>query len=488
MERENINRKITSGLMWTYLERVLAQGVTTIVTIVLARILSPEHYGVVSIVTIFISICDTLVVGGFSDTLIQKSDADELDFSTLFWFVFVLSFVMYGLLFAVAPYIEAFFNTKGVCVVLRVMGLRIPINGIRSIQSAYISKKMKYRYFFFATLTGTLLSAGVGVVLAYLNFGVWALVAQYLTNSFVDTFILWVTCGWRPHKWFSFTRLKVLYSFGWKMQMSSMLATFYSELESFCIGKKYSTVDLAFYDKGKQFPKLIMNNVQTSVSKVMLPAFSLVKEEKSKMLSLAKKSVRTSSYVMFPLLIGLIICADEFVSAVLTDKWIASVPFLRMMAVYYLCEPIMSLNKQIVIASGDSKKYLTMEIEKKAIGMTLIIIALLFFESPLAIAGAIVVTQIISLIIQSEPVEKIIGYSILAQLKDVAAPLLQSIGMIFPVLVIKGLGTNVWFKLFAEIIGGALCYVILSILTKNQEFYSLKKLIVSACRKTEKDA
>ena len=136
----------------------------------------------------------------------------------------------------------------------------------------------------------------------------------------------------------------------------------------------------------------------------------------------------------------------------------------------------------------DSKKYLTMEIEKKAIGMTLIIIALLFFESPLAIAGAIVVTQIISLIIQSEPVEKIIGYSILAQLKDVADPLLQSIGMIFPVPVIKGLGTNVWFKLFAEIIGGALCYVILSILTKNQEFYSLKKLIVSACRKTEKDA
>ena len=363
MSSSGIGKKITSGLLWTYLERVLAQGVSTLVTIILARILTPDHYGVVSVVTIFITICDTLVVGGFSDTLIQKADADELDFSTLFWFVLGLSGGMYVLLFLGAPFVEMFFDTPLVCAALRVMGIRVLINGVRSIQSAYISKHMKYRYFFFATLFGTVLSAIVGIAMAYLNFGVWALVAQYLTNSIVDTVIIWFTCGWRPKKMFSFKRLKVLYSFGWKMQASSLLATLYSELESFSIGKKYTSTDLAFFDKGKQFPKLIMHNVQTSVSKVMLPAFSLVKSDSTKMLDLAKKSVRTSSYVMFPLLIGLMACADEFVVAVLTEKWIAAIPFLRLLSIYYICEPIMSVDKQIVIASGDSKTYLIMEIE-----------------------------------------------------------------------------------------------------------------------------
>ena len=251
MSSSGIGKKITSGLLWTYLERVLAQGVSTLVTIFLARILTPDHYGVVSVVTIFITICDTLVVGGFSDTLIQKADADELDFSTLFWFVLGLSGGMYVLLFLGAPFVEMFFDTPLVCAALRVMGIRVLINGVRSIQSAYISKHMKYRYFFFATLFGTVLSAIVGIAMAYLNFGVWALVAQYLTNSIVDTVIIWFTCGWRPKKMFSLKRLKVLYSFGWKMQASSLLATLYSELESFSIGKKYTSTDLAFFDKGK---------------------------------------------------------------------------------------------------------------------------------------------------------------------------------------------------------------------------------------------
>lgn len=477
MNSKGIGKRITSGLIWTYMERLLAQGVSTLVTIILARLLDPEHYGVVSIVAIFITICDTLVVGGFSDTLIQKEDADELDFSTLFWFVMVMSGVMYGILFLSAPFIESFFHTPLVCAALRVMGIRVLINGIRSIQSAYISKHMKYRYFFFATLFGTVISAIVGIVMAYLDFGVWALVAQYLTNSVVDTFIIWMTCGWRPKKIFSMQRLKVLYSFGWKMQASSLLATLYSELESFCIGKKYTSADLAFFDKGKQFPKLIMHNVQTSVSKVLLPAFSLVKTDSSKMRDLAKKSVKTSSFVMFPMLIGLMACAEEFVSAVLTEKWMAAVPFLRLLSVYYICEPIMSMNKQIVIASGESKKYLIMEIEKKAIGITLIICALLFTSDPFYIALCTVMTQLIGLMIQTEPVSKLIGYSLAKQLKDVSVPLIQSLLMLIPVLIIKQFSFNMWAKLITEVLSGCFVYIAVSVITKNKEFLSLKKMV-----------
>ena len=470
MAIQNLGKKITSGLMWTYLERVCAQGVSALVTVILARILMPEDYGVVSIVAIFITICDTLVVGGFSDTLIQKPDSDAIDFSTMFWFVLVIGIAMYGVIFVSAPFIEEFFHTSLVAATLRVMAIRMPINAINSIQSAYISKHMKYKYFFFATLIGTVISAAVGIAMAYMGFGVWALVAQYLTNSVIDTFVLWLTCGWRASFVFRLDRLKKMYSFGWKMQLSSLLATLYSEIESFCIGKKYSSVDLAYYDKGRQFPKLIMHNVQTSIGKVMLPAFSHISSDKEKMKNMARRSVKVSTFVMFPLLIGLILCADEFVSAVLTDKWMPAVPFLRLLSIYYLCAPLMSLNKQIVIASGEAKKYLIMEIEKKCIGISLLLIALLAFDTVLAIAVAAVLTQLIGLIIQSLPLKRLINYPIKEQIKDVFPSFLQSVFMIIPIIIIKQMTLNVWLMLIFEVIISALFYIGCSVVTKNDAF------------------
>ena len=208
IETKELNKKIYSGLMWTYFERLFAQGVSFFVTILLARLLMPNDYGIVSIVLIFITICDKLVVGGFSDSLIQKPQADNLDFSTLFWFVLVGGFIIYVLLFLSTPAISRFFRIDLLNIVLPVMAVRIPINAIKSIQAAYISRHMKYRYFFFATLWGTGVSAVVGIYMALNGFGVWALVAQYLTNSIVDTIIIWFTCGWHPSLQFSWQRLR----------------------------------------------------------------------------------------------------------------------------------------------------------------------------------------------------------------------------------------------------------------------------------------
>ena len=474
---QGIGKKITSGLVWTYLERILAQGVSTLVTIVLARLLTPEHYGVVSIVTIFITICDTLVVGGFSDTLIQKTDADDLDFSTLFWFVLVIGFIMFGVVFAAAPLVETFFNTSMVAVTLRVMAIRLPINAINSIQSAYISKTMKYRYFFFATLAGTLVSAVVGIIMAYCGFGVWALVAQYLSNSIIDTFVLWVSCGWKASLRFDFGRLRKLYSFGWKMQLSTILSALYSEVESFCIGKKYTSVDLAYYEKGRQFPRLIMHNVQSSITKVMLPAFSKVKESQEMMKIMARRSIQISTYVMCPLLIGLMACSTEFVTAVLTEKWLPAVPFLRILSVYYLCEPLMALNKQIVIACGQAQKYLEMEIQKKIIGVIILLISLVAFDSVTAIAVAAVLTQLVGLIIQSIPLRELIQYPIEEQVRDASTSFLLSIIMIIPVIILKSFQMNIWVKLASQIFIGMFVYLGLSIVLKNKAFFFLLKML-----------
>lgn len=487
MEQNSLNNKITSGLIWSYLERICAQGVSALVTIILARLLSPDDYAVVSVVTIFIMICDSLVVGGFSDTLIQRKNADSRDFSTLFWFVLMLGVVLYGIIFAGAPLVERFFNTKLIAVTLRVMGIRIPINAVKSIQSAYISRNMKYKYFFLATSVGTVVSAVVGIVMAYLGFGVWALVAQYLTNSVIDTVIVWFTCGWKPSFVFDVKRLKSMYAFGWKMQVSTILASIYGQLEGFVIGKKYSPVNLAFYDKGKQFPQLIMHNVQSSIGQVMLPAFSKVNEERDRLKSLAKKSIRTSSYAMFPLLVGLMACADEFVSAVLTDKWLPAVPFLRILSVYFLCEPLMSLNKQIVIATGDSKKYLIMELEKKAIGISLIVLALLLSDNVISVAIVCVVTQLIGIFIQSAPLKKIIDYPVLEQFSDLLPAIMLSVAMTVPVFLIKYfVNCNIILKLIFEVCGGAIIYIVLSVLTNNKEFRTLFNFAKSLLNKIKK--
>lgn len=477
MQGEGLGKKITKGLMWTYLERICAQGVSTLVTIILARLLLPENYGVVSIATIFMSFCDALVVGGFSDTLIQKKDADDIDFSTMFWFVLAFGFLMFGIVFAIAPLAETFFKTSMVCVTLRVMAVRLPINAVNSIQSAYISKHMKYKYFFFATLIGTVISAVVGIVMAYMGYGVWALVAQYLTNSVVDTLVIWFTCGWHPSFKFSLKRLKSLYSFGWKMQLSTLIVTIYVEVESLCIGRKYTSADLAYYEKGRQFPKMIMHNIQTSISKVMLPAFSKISDKKDETKRLAKRSVSISTYLMAPLLIGLILCSKEFVIAVLTEKWLPAVPFMQLLSVYYLIEPIMAFNKQIVIAAGKSALYLKMEIAKKTVGISLLLISVFCFDSVYAIALATVITQIIGLIIQSAPLKRIINYPLAEQIKDVAPSYILAVSMAAPIFAVKMLDISYLLKLIIEVIAGALFYLAGSMILKLKPYkYCVGKL------------
>lgn len=485
-KKQSIGKAIASGLFWTYLERISSQVVTVLVTIILARLLDPEHSTIIAIVTSFISICDTLVVGGFSDTLIQEKGADQVDFSTVFWFVLGFGFVMYGIVWMLAPYVELYFKTDMVTVTMRVMAIRLPISAINSVQSAYISKQMKYRYFFFATFVGTMISAVVGVVMAYMGFGVWALVGQYMSNSIIDTMVLWFTCGWRPSFLFNFQRFKKLYMFGLKMMLSNLLGSVYAEVESFCIGGK-NALQLSYYEKGRQFPRLIINNVQLAINKVMLPAYSKVKEDKERLKEMGKRSVCLSSYLIAPMIIGLMFCAREFVSAVLTDKWLPAVPFLRIIAVYYLLQPIMMLNRQIVIACGEASKYLWMEIEKKVTGVILLAIATFCFDSVYMIAVATALNQCIGVFIQSAPLKKLINYPISEQIRDVGPVFLLSAGMGIPILLISTLSMWVWAKLALEVLAGILFYLAASWVLKLWQLNYLLEMVFKTLKIKRKE-
>ena len=270
------NRITISNLAWRFAERCGAQGVQFIVSIVLARLLAPEDYGTISLVTVFTTILQVFVDSGLGTALIQKKDADDLDFSSVFYFNFAVCLVLYAGMFVAAPYIAVFYDDPTLTPVVRALCLTVVVAGIRGIQQSYVSRHLLFKRFFFSTIGGTIVSAVIGIAMAYMGYGVWALVAQQLSNVAVGTIILWVTVQWRPKLMFSWQRLKGLLSFGWKLLASSLLDTVYNNLRNLIIGKLYSSADLAYYNQGDKFPKVIVTNINTSIDSVLLPTMSNV--------------------------------------------------------------------------------------------------------------------------------------------------------------------------------------------------------------------
>ena len=328
MENE-LKKKTVSSLLWRFLERCGAQGVTFLVTIVLARLLAPEVYGLMALVTVFTSILQVFVDSGMGNALIQKKDADELDFSSVFFFNMVMCIALYLLLFFCASLIANFYHNPGLTPVIRVLGITLLIAGGKNVQQAYVSRKLQFKRFFFATLGGTIGAAVIGIAMAYMGFGIWALVAQNIFNAMIDTVILWLTVRWRPKLQFSFTRLRALLRYGWKLLVSALLHTFYINLRTLIIGKLYTSADLAYYEKGQSFPTLIVSNINASIDSVLLPTMSDVQDSRENVKAITRRAIVTSSYLMWPMMVGLAVVAKPLVVLLLTKKWLKAVPFLQ---------------------------------------------------------------------------------------------------------------------------------------------------------------
>ena len=320
--RNGLKKQIISGLFWKFGERILAQGVSFVVSLVLARMLLPEEYGSIALVLVFINLANVFVSNGLGETLIQKPDAKQSDFSTMFFCSLFLSILLYAFLFCSAPFIARFYNNEQLILVLRVLGLQVPLSSVNTIQQAYVSKHMMFRKFFYSTVGGTLISGFIGIVLAYNGAGIWALVIQYMTNTFINTFILFITVKWYPTFEFDKNSAKTLFSFGWKLVAAQFMNQVYVELKNLFIGKIYTPADLASYNKGEQFPSVLVMNINSAISSVLFPAMSIANQEKGKLKELTRQSIMMSSYVVFPIITGLIIVAEPMIRLLLTDRWI----------------------------------------------------------------------------------------------------------------------------------------------------------------------
>ena len=266
-------------------------------------------------------------------------------------------------------------KVKILCSVLRVLGLRVPIAAFNSVQQAYVSKNMLFKRFFFSTLFGTLLSGVVGCVMAYNGFGIWSLVGQYLTNTIVDTTVLWFTVRWRPNFVFSFKRVKSLFSFGWKILVSNLIDTGYQQIRSLVIGGKYTSADLAYYNRGQQYPQLVVANVNTSISSVLFPAISKNQENLEVVKNMTRRAIKTSSYIMWPLMFGLAVISKPLVVWMLTDKWLPCVPYLQIACFNFAFWPIHTANLESLKAIGRSDILLKLEVVKKIMGLGLLLVS-----------------------------------------------------------------------------------------------------------------
>lgn len=474
-EHENLRGKVVSGVIWKFAEQLSAQMVTFVVSVILARLLSPTDYGKIALVNVFILLANTFVESGFGSALIQKKDADNVDFSTVFYFSIALSAAFYLLLFLAAPAIASFYQIPELCAVLRVLALQLPISAVKSVESAYISRQMQFKRFFFATIGGTAVSAVVGIVMALSGFGLWALVAQYLTNAFIDTVVLWFTAHWRPDRVFSVQRLKGLYSYGWKLLCGSLICNFYEQFRNLVIGKFYSSADLAFYNKGQQFPQVIVSNINSSITTAMFPAIAKVQDDKARVKQQVRHIVRISSYIMWPAMLGLAAVATPLIRLLLTEKWLPCVVFMRLICIQWALLPVQQANLQSIRAIGRSDLTLKMEIIKRSVSLLLVLLTMRI--SVLAIALGGIVETLFSTLVNTYPNRKLLNYSYREQMSDLIQPILLSVSMAVPVYLVGLLPLHDIAMLLMQVSVGIAIYVGESVLFHVESFYVILDIL-----------
>ena len=468
-----MNSKSTiTNLLWRFAERCGAQVVSLVVSLILARLLAPEAYGTIALAMVFINILQVFVDSGMGTALIQKKDADDLDFSSVFYFNIAACLVLYAGLFLAAPSIAQFYGDPALTALVRALSLTVVVSGVRNIQQSYVSRHLLFKRFFFSTIGSTLASAVVGIAMAYAGFGVWALVGQSLSNVVTGTIILWATVPWRPRRMFSWQRLKGLLSFGWKLLVSSLLDTGYNNLRSLIIGKLYSSADLAYYNQGDKLPNLVITNINASIDSVLLPTMANEQDDPARVRSMTRRAIKTSTYVMAPLMMGLVACAEPLIRLILTEKWLPCVPFLRIFCITYMFWPIHTANLNAIKALGRSDLFLKLEIVKKIVGLTILLCTM--WHGVMAMAYSLLLSSVLSQIINTWPNRKLLRYHYLNQLADILPALLLACAMGLAVYCIQFLGWGDLPTLCVQVPVGAALYLAGSALLRLDSFLYLR--------------
>ena len=476
MAETEMKQKVVKGLLWKLLENGGAQGVQFVIAIILARLLTPAQYGVVGIITIFITIANVVVQSGFSTALVQKQKADKVDFSSVCYFDLFVALVMYGILYAAAPVIASFYGIAELEAIVRVLSIVLFPGAVISVQTAYVSRNLEFKGLFLSTLAASAASGVISIWMAANGFGVWAMVGQQVSYYFVLMIALFFEVSWKPGLLFAFDRIREMFSFGWKLLVASLIDTLFNNLYGLIMGKIYNEELLGAYNRGDQFPKLIVNNLGGAIQSVLLPAFSARQGSVHDVRHMVRRAIQLSSFLVLPMLFGLMAVADTLVLALLGEQWLICVPYLRIMCVAYSFWPIHITNLQAINAVGRSDVFLKLEVIKKGMGLVGLIIGARF--GPLVMISIKAVLDFFSTFVNAWPNKKLLGYSIFSQWMDIMPSLILSLVMSAVVYGLQFvLPGGPMVKLLLQIMAGMAVYGLLAWIFKMESFAYLVQTI-----------
>lgn len=475
MYQENMKKKVLSGLFWKVMENGGTQGIQFLVSVLLARMLTPAESGEVMLIMIFITIGNVFVQSGFNTSLIQKQKVDEADYSSAFYISMGIASMLYLVLFFSAPAIAAFYEQPVFVPVLRVLSLTLFFGAVTSVQSAAVARNLEFKKLCLASLTAAMGSGAIGVFMAAKGLGLWALVMQQFFYSFFLMAVLGILVSWRPRLLFSVKKARELFSYGWKILCSGLIDTVFNNVYGLVIGKIYNSDMMGQYSRGNQFPSLIANNLGAAIQSVMLPAFSACQDDRKRMKNMVRRSIVTSSYLVFPMMAGLIAVAEPMVRLLLTDQYLPCVPMLRLLCIAYATWPLHVANLQAINALGRSEIFLKLEIIKKIVSVIALLISLPFGIYVMVALKA--VTDFLCTFINAYPNKRLLNYSFFEQWRDVFPSLLLSAAMCLAVYGIQFLIEGTLLTLTVQILTGIVVYGGLSWLFQVESFVYLKDLI-----------
>lgn len=484
MSEQSLKDKTVKGVGWSAIDNVAQYVVSFIVSIVLARLLSPEDYGLLGIIAIFTAVCTALINGGFGSALIRKKDATNDDYSTTFIVNMGMSLLLYAVIFFCAPFIARFFGRSELVSLVRVSSLGMIIGALALVQQTRLTKRIDFKTQTKITLIASVTSGVIGIVMAALDFGVWALVAQSLSSQLLSTVFLWIFNKWVPRIRFSVQSFRELFGFGWKMMLSRLLDTVWKELYQVVVGKFYSPATLGQYTRAIGFSRLFSSNLTTVIQRVTYPVLSNIQDEKNRMVGAYRRIIKTTMFItaicMFPL--GAV--SEPLLYCLIGSKWHEAATYLPLICISGSLYPLHAINLNMLQVQGRSDLFLGLEVVKKIIALGPLFVGAFVGIMPMLYVNLAV--GIVTYFLNSYYSGKFIGYSSWMQIKDIAPSYGIAVAVALSVWFLKYLHISNWIILPLQVIVGVVVFFVLCKVTKIEEYNEMKALIMPFLYKFKK--
>lgn len=476
-----MSNNVASSFLWKFFERGSSQIITMVIQIILARILLPQDFGILAIILVFVNLASIFVQKGFASSLVRKKNTSEQDYNTVFVVSEGIALLFIIIIFLIAPLIASFYNNREIILYLRVLSMSLLFGAFYSIQSAILIRNMQFRIIFYSSLFATIISGLLGIIAAYSELGIWALIIQTLSQQILLCIATFAVCDWKPKIEFSRESFDNIFSFGSKILVAELISIGVEDLRTLIIGKKFSSIDLAYYDRGQYYPSATMRGIYDTIASVMLPVLSKEQDCLSRLAKTLEKSLCLSIFIVTPLYVGLAAVADIFIPVLLTEQWNASIPYLRIFCIYQLAFPIYGIMRQSLYALGDSSAVLRLEIVRGIFFIAAIIFGCFFDTFMIAITSTVALYATTAMYVFK--VNNDIQFDVVNVARNIFVTLIQSVIMYAAIIEFNQINISKMLLLVVDIILGFLIYVGLSVIMKNGMLF----VIVDFLKKRKRD-